>query len=137
MAYDQHYAAGPPGPVAGIGWVEKVITFSLTKIPQEKLILGVPLYGYDWGDSGRAKSVVHDEAAEKSVSKQAPVEWDEQTASSFFRYSDESGAHTVWFENRRSLEAKIALAKKYDLAGIAIWRLGREDKSFYRLLIRS
>ncbi|MDP1809341.1 MAG: glycosyl hydrolase family 18 protein [Actinomycetota bacterium] len=132
MAYDQHYAAGPPGPIAAIDWVEKVIAFSLTKIPRKKLILGVPLYGYDWGGAGRARSVVHDEAAAKSLSSQAPIEWDARSASSFFRYNDGSGAHTVWFENSRSLEAKIALAVKYDLAGIAIWRLGREDKTFYQ-----
>jgi len=131
MAYDQHYSAGPPGPIAGIDWVEKVISFSLTRIPKEKLVLGVPLYGYDWGP-GRAKSLVHDEAAAKSLSRGAPIVWDEGSASSFFKYSDDSGEHTVWFENSRSLEAKIRLAAKYDLAGVAIWRLGREDKAFYR-----
>ena len=132
MAYDQHYASGPPGPVAGIDWVEKVITFSLARIPKEKLILGVPLYGYDWSGAGRAKSVVHDDAAAKSQSSQSPIEWDAQSASPFFHYSDGPETHTVWFENSRSLEAKIALVKKYDLGGIAIWRLGREDKTFYQ-----
>lgn len=134
MAYDQHYRAGPPGPIAGIDWVEKVILFSLERIPPEKLVLGVPLYGYDWPDGGQAKSLVHDEAAAISITNNAPVQWDEASASSFFYYSNESGRHTVWLENKRSLEAKIDLAKKYDLAGIAAWRLGREDKSFYQEL---
>jgi len=77
---------------------------------------------------------VHDEAAAKSLANQAPVQWDPQRASSFFNYADPAGPHIVWFENRRSLEAKFALAKKYDLAGIAVWRLGREDKTAYPLL---
>ena len=136
MAYDQHYAGGAPGPVAGIVWVEQVIKFSLSKIPKEKIVLGIPAYGYDWPSAGRGQSVVHDEAAAKSLANQAPVQWDEGSASSFFTYSDSSGSHTVWFENRRSLEAKVGLALKYDLAGVAIWRLGREDKSAY-LSLRS
>lgn len=134
MAYDQHYAGGDPGPVAGIGWVEQVIKFSLSKIAKDKLVLGVPAYGYDWPSAGRGQSVVHDEAAAKSLANRAPVQWDERSASSFFAYSDDSGAHTVWFENRRSLQAKFELARKYDLAGVVIWRLGREDKSAYPAL---
>ena len=48
MAYDYHWASSPPGPVAPISWVRAVLRYARTQIPASKIILGVPLYGYDW-----------------------------------------------------------------------------------------
>ena len=135
MAYDQHYPGGPPGPVASVAWVERVLDYAVTKIPREKIILGIPAFGYDWPVAGgRAASVVHDDAAGLSLSHNAPVEWDEVAQSPFFRYDAGSGEHIVWFENNRSLQAKVGLARKFGVGGIVIWRLGREDKDFFRFL---
>ncbi len=129
MAYDQHYAQGEPGPVAGKDWVERVITFALTKIPREKLILGIPAYGYDWTGSKRAKSLVFD-----AVPKDRAQGWDDISSSPFMTYFDGAVDHEVWFENARSLELKTELVNKYKLAGVAIWRLGREDPEIYPML---
>jgi spore germination protein YaaH len=37
---------------------------------------------------------------------------------------DPTGAHTVWYVNARSLQAKIDLAAQYQIAGVFIWRRG-------------
>ena len=129
MAYDQHYSQGEPGPIAAKDWVERVITFALTKIPREKLILGLPAYGYDWTGSERAKSLVFE-----TVPKDRAQGWDDASSSPFITYFDGAVDHEVWFENARSLEAKIELVNKYKLAGVAIWRVGREDAQIYPML---
>ncbi len=129
MAYDQHYRDGEPGPIASIAWVEEVIAFSLIKIPKEKLVLGLPTYGYDWTGSGSAKSMVFD-----NIPTDRPTGWDDASASPFITYTHEEVFHQIWFENSRSLEAKIDLVQKYDLAGIVLWRLGREDKTTYPMI---
>lgn len=129
MAYDQHYRDSEPGPIASITWVEEVIAFSLSKIPKEKLVLGLPTYGYDWTGSGSAKSIVFD-----NIPKDRPMGWDDASASPFLTYWHEGIFHQIWFENSRSLEAKIDLVQKYDLAGIVLWRLGREDKTTYPMI---
>ncbi len=135
MAYDQHYPGGPPGPVASIVWVERVLDYAITKIPRGKIILGIPSFGYDWPVAGgRAASVVHDDVAGLSLAHNAPVRWDEAAQSPFFRYDAGAGEHLVWFENNRSLQAKVELAKKFRIGGVAIWRLGREDKDFFLFL---
>ena len=52
---------------------------------------------------------------------------------SYLIYYDQRGyRHEVWFENRFSLALKLDLANRYDLAGIAVWRLGFEDYSFWQ-----
>ncbi|MEZ6184389.1 MAG: glycosyl hydrolase family 18 protein [Planctomycetota bacterium] len=42
-------AAGPIGPA---DWVEQVITYALTVMPADKLMIAIPLYGYDWPANG-------------------------------------------------------------------------------------
>ncbi len=49
MAYDYSVASGPPGPIAPLSWVDAVIagTAKVSGDPS-KLVLGIPLYGYNW-----------------------------------------------------------------------------------------
>jgi HAD superfamily hydrolase (TIGR01509 family) len=49
MAYDYSIASGPPGPIAPLSWVDSVIaaTAKVSGDPS-KLVLGIPLYGYNW-----------------------------------------------------------------------------------------
>lgn len=49
MAYEYHGRTGAPGPNAPIWWVRQVTDYAVSQIPREKIILGVHLYGYDWG----------------------------------------------------------------------------------------
>jgi spore germination protein YaaH len=48
MAYDWHWSTGPSGPIAPYDWVERVVRYSVTQIPADKIMLGVGLFGYDW-----------------------------------------------------------------------------------------
>ncbi|WFR71356.1 glycosyl hydrolase family 18 protein [Prescottella defluvii] len=48
MAYDRHWATSTAGPIAPYDWVEEVLRYAITRIPRDKLVLGVGLYGYDW-----------------------------------------------------------------------------------------
>jgi spore germination protein YaaH len=35
--------------------------------------------------------------------------------------------HEVWIENAASVRARLDLAARYDIGGVAFWRLGQED----------
>ena len=48
MAYDWHEASSQPGPVAPIKEVRKTIEYAQNYMRRNKIILGVPRYGYDW-----------------------------------------------------------------------------------------
>ena len=48
MGYDYHWGSSAPGPVAPVSWIRAVLRYAKTQIPASKIILGVPLYGYDW-----------------------------------------------------------------------------------------
>jgi len=48
MTYEWGYTYGPPMAVAPINNVRRVVEYGLTRIPAEKIMMGVPNYGYDW-----------------------------------------------------------------------------------------
>lgn len=131
MTYDEHWRGGPPGPVASIGWVERVVRYALSVgVPPQKIVLGVPGYGYDWPRQGRARAVTYAEAMALASQHGARIQWDDTAKVPFFRYGDRQ----VWFENRSSLSHKVELVKRYDLRGISLWRLGQEDPGIWSVL---
>lgn len=151
MAYDEHYRIGPPGPVASLPWTEKVIRYAISVVPTKKLILGVPGYGYDWastsrpgpeassgettlagGGNGGAKSVPARSAAKLLDQAQAQVHWDPLMGENVAVYGNADNAHTVWYPDDRSLQAKLALARQYNLKGVALWRLGLESSTYWQ-----
>lgn len=125
MAYDQHHNGGEPGPVAGNDWVERVIKYLLPQIPKEKFQLGLGIYGRDWPETGVGKAIYVQDARNLAAAKGIAIQKDETSGVSWFSYTDDSGVkHQVWFESRESAQAKMELVKKYQLSGVALWRLG-------------
>ncbi len=132
MTYEWGYTFGPPLAVAPIQNVRRVIDYALTRISRRKIFLGIPTYGYDWtlpyerGNPG-APSLSPVEAVDLARRFGAEIQFDETAQSPWFRYTDDSGnLHEVWFEDARSIQSKLALAKEYDLLGVGYWNSMRE-----------
>ncbi|ACL70927.1 chitinase [Halothermothrix orenii H 168] len=135
MTYDHHWPSGDPGPIAPINWVEKNIKYALEYIPNEKLLIGVANYGYDWPEGGPGRPISAKEAMNLAREKGVKVQWDTPSQSPYFYYQDNSGIkHEVWFESSSSLAFKLELVKKYNLKGIAIWRLGNGTDRFWEII---
>ena len=65
-----------------------------------------------------------DEARSISESYGAEIIFDETAQSPYFYYTDENDReHVVWFEDERSLAAKLSLIQEYGLAGAAYWNI--------------
>lgn len=129
MAYDWHETSSPPGPVAPIREVTQTIRYALNHMRGNKIILGVPRYGYDWTlsngtvVSARAVSVV--KATETAMKYQVPIQYSTEYQQPHFQYRDETGMrHIVWFEDSRARAQKIQLVINYRLRGIGAWQLG-------------
>ena len=131
MTYEWGYAAGPPMAVAPLPSVCQVLDYAVTAVPKEKLLLGIPNYGYNWPipyQQGvtRAVSLSNQEAVALAVEHGAEIHYDEKVQSHWFRYTDQDGQQReVWFEDARSLTAKLNLVREYGLAGCGVWNLMR------------
>jgi spore germination protein YaaH len=133
MTYDNHGEWSGPGPVADISWVENNLKYALRFMPKSKLYLGIAAYGYDW-TAGNVNTVNYSNAMETATKYGAKLSWDEAAKVPYFKYSDANNEHQVWFENSRSLSYKLDLVSKYDLKGLAIWRLGQEDPAYWQTI---
>lgn len=132
MAYDFHWATSAAGPIAPVSWVRDVAAFAARAIPAHKIDLGVPLYGYDWtGSTGTGVTYAEVRAL---IDRYRPtVRWSKQDAESWFTYRDAARVtHTVWFADRRSVEARKTVAANAGLGGVVYWRLGGEDAGIWQ-----
>ena len=131
MTYEWGYTYGPPMAVAPLPNVRRVVEYALTEVPAEKILLGIPNYGYDWtlpfvqGES-RATSISNQYAVTLAADNGVDISYDSQAQAPFFRYRDDMGReHEVWFEDARSIRAKLSLISRYGLRGAGYWNLMR------------
>ncbi|MDI2586403.1 glycosyl hydrolase family 18 protein [Psychrobacillus sp. NEAU-3TGS] len=129
MAYDFHEASSPPGPVAPITEVRKTIQFALQHMNRNKIILGVPRYGYDWtmdnGNAVSARAVSVAEAVETAMISQVPISYSTEYQQPFYQYLNINGQrHIVWYEDSRARAEKLELVVEYRLKGAGAWQLG-------------
>ena len=136
MTYDHHSSATPPGPVAGYEWVKAALEYATRRVPRQKLLLGIPFYGREWVTNGEATSahtLSFTDARNRMDHFSLDQLWDGRWRTPWFQYNDADGVHTGWYENSRSLEAKLALMEEFHLRGFAAWKLGVEDPAFWSL----
>lgn len=136
-AYEEFGKESGPGPIASIDWVNTTIKNVIDQgVEPSKIILGTAHAGHDWITSP-SEEFFKDTSAHDAlhITSDSDSKWDETTQSTFFKYKDTDGReHVVWLEDSRSFEAKIDLAKSYELQGVFIWYLGGEDEKVWEVL---
>lgn len=154
MAYDYYRKsstkAGPVAPLTGAcinsqteNCLDQDISTNLAKIlklvPSEKILLGIPFYGYEWQTASedfmantypktgslatyqRIKSIFENPKVTSISAK-----WSIGTFSPYLVYHEDNNIYQIQFENAQSLEYKMKLVKDANLGGVAIWALGYE-----------
>lgn len=137
MTYDEHGSWSKPGPVASLPWVEDVIKFATGKMPSKKILMGVPAYGNEWSGSTLETLVWTNTLIWKNINKltqYGAVQWHDTYSAPYIIYNKNNLRHEAWFENRFSLNIKLNLIDKYNLTGIALWKLGLEDDTFWQTI---
>lgn len=129
MTYEWGYTYSPPMSVQPIEEVRKVLDYAITEIPSEKILLGMPNYGYDWTlpyTRGTAASGIGlTAAADLAIKNNSEILFDESTQTPYFYYTDNGIRHVVWFDDAQSISAKLELINEYNLAGASWWTINR------------
>ena len=139
MTYEWGYTYGPPMAVAPVNSVRQVVEYAVTKIPPEKIDLGIPNYGYDWPlpfERGvtRAKTIGNIEAVQIAIEQDAVIQFDDTAMSPYFNYESEGILHEVWFEDVRSLREKFRVIEDYGLRGAGYWQIMQLFRANWLLL---
>lgn len=139
MGYDEHTEGSEKaGSVASLPFVEKGITQTLKEVPANKVINGMPFYTRMWytDTTGSVTSeILGMSQAGQSVENMGMTSaWDEKTSQNYAELETGSGKYQMWLEDEQSLEEKLKLFQKYELAGVAEWKLGLERNSVWDLI---
>jgi spore germination protein len=128
MTYEWGYTYGPALPVAPLNLVEQVLQYAVSVIPNRKIFMGIPNYGYDWTlpfvQGTKARPLTNPGAVELARRVGARIFFDSKAQAPYFHYySSDAKEHEVWFEDARSINAKLRLADNYGLGGVSYWTI--------------
>jgi spore germination protein YaaH len=145
MGYDYYYrgssTAGPTGQLYMMDdfnyTIARSIVYYLNEgIPKEKLVCGLPYYGWEWETSS---SNVPTSATNTAVARTIKVVKDnnkgnyndrqlnENSMCSYYNYYSGGKWNQLWIDEEESMKFKFDLVNQFDIAGIGIWALGYDD----------
>lgn len=158
MGYDEHTDSSyEAGSVASLGYVEQGIADALEKVPETKLIAGIPFYTRLWFETPKteeelaaeagteaasypnkisSEALGMDEAQEALTNAGVQAQWDDNTRQNYAEWEADGGTYKIWLEDNQSLEEKLKVISDNDLAGVAEWRLGWENASVWDLILQ-
>mgnify|MGYP001193300394 FL=1 len=143
MGYNYFYSGSQSaGPVSPLGGYFYDLNYSVNDYisksgnQTDKLILGLPYYGYDWPvanssinsntlDFGSAKTFADYKASYSEYNSY----WDNSSSTAWISYmnGNTNSWNQYWFDNPASLARKYEFAKSKNLSGVGIWALGYDD----------
>ncbi|GLD99222.1 hypothetical protein PINS_up007940 [Pythium insidiosum] len=109
-----------PGPNAPMPWIAATIDH-FTEAEKEKILMGIPFYGYDNRDavtgSSYIKSLQHDDVSS--------IRWDASAQECFHHYTERGSRHVVYYPCLQFIANRLRLFQDSGLAGAAIWEIGQ------------
>ena len=138
MTYEWGYTYGEPMAVSPLPQVKSVIRYAKTVIPKEKIIMGIPNYGYDWKlpykKGTAANSVSINEAIEKAKEKKVEIKHSKASLTPYYNYVEDGISHIVHFDDACSYNEKLKLIIKEQIGGLSIWTLSTSNIQLSKLI---
>lgn len=135
MAYDEHHSTSRAGPIASQRWFESRLRDRLRVLPPARTIVCIGAYGYDWDEDQReAEDISFAEAVRIARWVQSTIRFDSKSRNPTLDYTDDAGSrHHVWFFDGVTAWNQVRAGRAAGVLGFAIWRLGGEDPSMWRV----
>ena len=137
MGYDEHYVGSDAGSVASLPWVEQGVQDTVTEVTPERTILAIPFYTRLWKTAGGAvtsEAIGMDEAQNVLSANAVEPVWDGSVGQNYATFEQDNSTYQLWLEDAQSIAEKVKLIPKYNLAGVAQWKLGFENSSIWQTI---
>jgi spore germination protein len=140
MTYEWGYLYGPPMATAPLNNVRQVLEYGVSVIDPEKILMGIPNYAYDWplpfvkGET-QAEAISNQQAIERAALNNVAILFDELAQAPYYYYTNEQGIeHVVWFDDVRSMNAKMGLIPEFGLNGAGVWQIMKFFPGLYNVI---
>ena len=137
MGYDEHYVGSDAGSVASLPWVEEGVKDTIAEVSAQRTILAIPFYTRLWKKTGGAltsEAIGMDEAQKVLAENGVEAVWDGSVSQNYATFEKENSTYQIWLEDAQSIAEKVKLVPKYNLAGVAQWKLGFENSSIWQTI---
>ena len=135
MGYDEHWGSGGiAGSVASLGFVEDGIVQTLEEVPANKVINALPFYTRVWktnGDKVTSEALDMETAWNFIKKNSVNMTWDATAGQNYGEVQLGNTLYQIWMEDKDSIEAKLAVMRKYGIGGVAAWKLGYETSDIW------
>ena len=132
MAYDEHWATSRPGAVASINWCQRVMSYALSVIPDEKLVMGLPFYGRGWNTDDTA-GAYRFPSIEKLQTNNKISEIVRENAIPSFEITKQV-TYKFYYDDLYSLVFRMDMYKDKGVKNLAFWRLGQEETEVWNYI---
>ncbi|SDH71216.1 Spore germination protein YaaH [Pseudobutyrivibrio sp. 49] len=141
MGYDEHYSGSEEaGSVASLGWVDEGVKATLDEVPAEQVILGMPFYCRVWEvkSDGSVSSTAYGMNAIQSYLKTNGISttWDDSMGQYYGESTKNDVTYKIWVEDETSIEEKLKVMDKYNLAGGAFWKKGFDSTGVWNIIAK-
>lgn len=137
MAYDEHYAGTDAGSVASLPFVKEAVEDTVQLVGKEHVIAGIPFYTRIWTttDGNTTSRAVGMQAAVDQLNSDGQVAlWNDDCGQYVASYTVGNATRQIWFEEEKSIEAKMQVIQENNVAGVASWKLGLEKSSVWPVI---
>lgn len=137
MAYDEHYAGTDAGSVASLPFVKEAVEATVQLVGKEHVIAGIPFYTRIWTttDGNTTSKAVGMQAAVDQLNSDGQVAlWNDDCGQYVASYTVGNSTRQIWFEEEKSIEAKMQVIQENNVAGVAGWKLGLEKSSVWSVI---
>lgn len=137
MAYDEHYAGTDAGSVASLPFVKEAVEDTVQLVGKEHVIAGIPFYTRIWTttDGITTSRAVGMQAAIDQLNSDGQVAlWNDDCGQYVASYTVGSSTRQIWFEEEKSIEAKMQVIQQENTAGVACWKLGLEKSTVWSVI---
>lgn len=137
MAYDEHYAGTDAGSVASLPFVKEAVEDTVQLVGKEHVIAGIPFYTRIWTttDGNTTSRAVGMQAAVDQLNSDGQVAlWNDDCGQYVASYTVGNSTRQIWFEEEKSIEAKMQVIQENNVAGVAGWKLGLEKSSVWSVI---
>ena len=137
MAYDEHYAGTDAGSVASLPFVKEAVEDTVQLVGKEHVIAGIPFYTRIWTttDGNTTSRAVGMQAAIDQLNSDGQVAlWNDDCGQYVASYTVGSSTRQIWFEEEKSIEAKMQVIQQENTAGVACWKLGLEKSTVWSVI---